>query len=1101
MFKGATVLMAAGMIATTSAPAVRAAAPSVMSIVQQAMNMGVAATVVDSGTWCKEYEGAADSINYTLDSDGVLRLSGNGVLGSYAPNGSFNQFDRAQDVKKIIIDDSIKQTVGYAIFDLQTFSNLYEIQGCNNFSESDARIISPANYYGSGRKPVFKLDTTNENFKNAFAEAYKDSLILTDQVWNVAYAYLTSQSYNGSKYAHIIVYNDGTLEIKDMAYLAGYKQNIQSTGVQINTIKVINERGELQLEGLDDVCSNTETIDASEIGCKTVRITGIGSVKNVILPDDITNLSISNLAIKDISIPQTVTTLSLYNVGISKLDIPEGVTSASVQGCGNLEELIIPDSITSLNSSSFTRLSKLNTIRGGNNITSLGQYIFTDEIKRNVDLYTDNDLLLDYGWIFDNINVTKHTNVTPLDSGTTSDYNGISGATYELKSNGVLTITGSYKGIGNDFFSDSYQYKDQIKKLVIKGSVYIGERAFKNCTNLASMTIDQNDGRVYEICANAFENTGLTQIDLSRQNSIGDEAFKNCNKLTKIIWNRDDIRSIGNNAFYCSESVNTDLQTTSNKLKAYDWVGSNRIVDPSQTEVQYKEYRGNLNNQSISYVLDATGTLTFYPNGTTVFPSTGASMNIGEDHYPVKKMVFESGFEELGYSCLNNNGINNVAQDTCEEVVLPDTLKTVNNGVFNRYKMREVTIPDSVTKINDGSFTSCNNLETINGMGGLSSVYWNYILYTGTDGPKVTTINTSNTELIKQMLWKADPNDDMSFLESGANRKFKIGTLTIGNDTTVKKVDDTTIQIDGTGNIGNDSLSGISGTSSKIDTVIIGDGVTQIGNNAFANNPGIKDIQGGSNVTDIADNAFAMDDYSIATQPLVVESKAVYDNIVKKTQRKNVSLKNSGSTTPVTPGTVTPPLTPAAENWSYSDVNSQFETDKFSIPSETADWNIIMNENYNVNGLSEKQGYKSMYSKATSNNEDTVVVCDKASHWMIAIPKDIILDGASAESTADYRVGIAGEVDPAKRVTVTPDQTVTLVNQGNDQITYVATVDQPVTGVNGFDIVENFADAGDTLMNGHISATIKRAGSYKGNMSFAIDYVDFISTPESATQG
>ena len=198
-------------------------------------------------------------------------------------------------------------------------------------------------------------------------------------------------------------------------------------------------------------------------------------------------------------------------------------------------------------------------------------------------------------------------------------------------------------------------------------------------------------------------------------------------------------------------------------------------------------------------------------------------MNIGEDHYPVKKMVFESGFEELGYGCLNNNKINNIAQNTCEEVVLPDTLKTVNNGVFNRYKMKEVTIPDSVTKINDGSFVSCDNLDTINGMGGLSDVYWNYILYTGTDGPKVTTINTSNKELIKKMLRKADPNDDMSILESGANRKFKIGTFNIGNDTTVKKVDGTTIQIDGTGNIGNDSLSGI---SDKIDTVIIGDGVT-----------------------------------------------------------------------------------------------------------------------------------------------------------------------------------------------------------------------------------------------------------------------------------
>lgn len=290
----------------------------------------------------------------------------------------------------------------------------------------------------------------------------------------------------------------------------------------------------------------------------------------------------------------------------------------------------------------------------------------------------------------------------------------------------------------------------------------------------------------------------------------------------------------------------------------------------------------------------------------------------------------------------------------------------------------------------------------------------------------------------------------------------------------------------------------------NLETVTLPDSVDKIGDSAFGNDTNLSEVKGGSDTITVADNAFAMDDYSIATQPLVVESKAVYDNIVKKTQRKNVSLKNSGSTTPTTPGTVTPPLTPVAENWSYSDVNNQFETDKFSIPSETADWNIIMNENYNVNGLSEKQGYKSMYSKATSNNEDTVVVCDKASHWMIAIPKDIILDGASAESTADYRVGIAGEVDPAKRVTVTPDQTVTLVNQGNDQITYVATVDQPVTGVNGFDIVENFADAGDTLMDGHISATIKRAGSYKGNMSFAIDYVDYVqgaSTPESATRG
>lgn len=691
---------------------------------------------------------------------------------------------------------------------------------------------------------------------------------------------------------------------------------------------------------------------------------------------------------------------------------------------------------------------------------------------------------------------------TLVTSGVTSTSNGMD---YILDGYGVLTLGQNRQSYSAQIDSNIFAGNTSIKSIKVLKSIYnVADGAFKNCTNLTSIEYGTSDDMTgfQKIGANAFENTGLTSLSLTKYTqSIGSEAFKNCNSLTDISLTEDkaagyQLKDLGDNAFYSDSTVATNLTTNSNTLKAYDWAGSNRTVDPSQTEIAVEEVTGYWNNNGrIKYTLGTDGTLTItgYNYGQD-YPSlddpSQADVKALQNGAKVKKVVI-NGFVTLSMGCLNNNNMYDVIKNASSVEI--DNVANISKGVFaNLNNITEVTIPDSVKKLDDGSFSNCNNLTTINGCKNVND-FFNAFYYTGDNGPKETIVNTNNVTLIKQILFKLNPDEDMSFTETACNRKFKAGTLTIGNDTTVKKVDGTTIQIDGTGNIGNDSLSGISGTINK---VIIGDGVTQIGDKAFANNPGFKDIQGGSNVTDVADNAFAMDDYGIETQPLVVESKAVYDNITTKTQRKNVSLKNSGSTgettTPTTPGTVTPPLTPVAENWSYSNVNNQFETDKFSIPSKTADWNIIMDENYNVNGLSEKQGYKSMYSKATSNSEDTVVVCDKASHWMIAIPKDIILDGASTESTADYRVGIAGEVDPAKRVTVTPDQTVTLVNQGNDQITYVATVDQPVTGVNGFDIVEDFADAEDTLMDGHISATIKRAGSYKGNMSFAIDYVDYV---------
>lgn len=186
----------------------------------------------------------------------------------------------------------------------------------------------------------------------------------------------------------------------------------------------------------------------------------------------------------------------------------------------------------------------------------------------------------------------------------------------------------------------------------------------------------------------------------------------------------------------------------------------------------------------------------------------------------VKKVVI-NGFVTLSMGCLNNNNMYDVIKNASSVEI--NDVTNISKGVFaNLNNITEVTIPDSVKKLDDGSFSNCNNLTTISGCKNIND-FFNAFYYTGDNGPKETIVNTNNVTLIKQILFKLNPDEDMSFTETACNRKFKAGTLTIGNDTTVKKVDGTTIQIDGTGNIGNDSLSGISGTINK---VIIGDGVT-----------------------------------------------------------------------------------------------------------------------------------------------------------------------------------------------------------------------------------------------------------------------------------
>lgn len=207
-------------------------------------------------------------------------------------------------------------------------------------------------------------------------------------------------------------------------------------------------------------------------------------------------------AISDYIIPETVTAIGELAfkdfTNLSKINLPSGLTSVGDDAFSNCEKLTIsalPDQLTSIGARAFLNCTNFTVKRWPSTLKSIGEKAFAN--CTGITTFTmANGANLGTG-VFAGCTALKTVNISSL--------RGISDCLFEncTALNRVMTSA--------DLFS-------------------VGAKAFKNCSNLASILIYST----WYVGAEAFYGCSkLEEINIPNVQSLGNNTFKGCNALKK----------------------------------------------------------------------------------------------------------------------------------------------------------------------------------------------------------------------------------------------------------------------------------------------------------------------------------------------------------------------------------------------------------------------------------------------------------------------------------------------------------------------------------------------------------------------------------------
>ncbi len=673
-----------------------------------------AADVVKSGT--------TGDCTWTLDSDGVLTISGNGKMKNYytpwgksiteviIENGvtsiGFSAFRDCTSLTSVTIPDSVT-SIGYEVFwgctsltsvtipDSVTEIGWYAFEDCTSLTSvtipDGVTSIGGSTFSGCTSLTSITIpDSVTEIGANAFLGCTSlASITIPNSV-----TYIDKEVFYGcTSLAEINVGSDN----------ANYSSE---NGVLFNKAKTV-------LIKYPAGKTNTEyVIPNSVYGIREEVFENCTSLTSITIPDSVTIIAVGAFygceSLTEISVSsenadyssengvlfnKDKTKIVRYPVGKKDLSysIPDSVTSIGEEAfryCALLTSVTIPDGVTSIGEGAFGDCTSLTSITIGNGVTSIGRIAFSDCTSlTSVTIPNSVTSIEDYAFG----GCTSLTSITIPDSVTSIGYDAFGGCTSLTN----IIIPDGTTEISSSSFEDTAYYnnesnwdngilyignhlikaKDNVSGSVeIKqGTKTIANSAFYHCWHLTSVTIPDS---VTSIGSSAFNYcTSLTSVTIpDGVTNIGDYAFMHCTSLTSITI-PDSVTSIGKSAFNGCKSL------------------TNIIIPDGTTEI------GSSSFEDTAYYNNESN----WENGI---------LYIGNHLIKAKKDVFDHVKIKQGTKTIADSAFQTCSSLT--SVTIPDSVTSIGGFAFEYCtSLKSVTIPDSVTGINESTFENCKALTKV----------------------------------------------------------------------------------------------------------------------------------------------------------------------------------------------------------------------------------------------------------------------------------------------------------------------------------------------------------------------------------------------------